>query len=283
MYVSRTTVAPDHATTRVSRVVSTETLPWVLRVGAFLCFVGHGAFGLITKPAWLPYFAVANIGPATAYRLMPLIGALDVTMGLLILFAPRAAVVYWMLVWAVWTALLRPLAGESVWEAVERAGNYGVPAALLVLMVPPRIAADAARPSTFRPITPDLLDQLRVVLSTVVAMLLIGHGALGLEQKPGLVSNYAALVPASTALTLTPIVGTLEIVFAIILLLRPSISLALLVAAWKLATESLFLVAGQPVWEFVERGGSYAAPVALAIAIWLRRRDATPDQTRLAS
>jgi hypothetical protein len=39
------------------------------------------------------------------------------------------------------------------------------------------------------------------------------------------------------------------------------------VALWKLATESLFVAAGQPFWELVERGRSYAAPVAFAIVV----------------
>ncbi len=28
------------------------------RSGAFMCFVGHGAFGILTKQGWLPYFAL---------------------------------------------------------------------------------------------------------------------------------------------------------------------------------------------------------------------------------
>jgi hypothetical protein len=35
-------------------------------------------------------------------------------------------------------------------------------------------------------------------------------------------------------------------------------------AAWKLTSESLWIVSGAPAWEFVERAGSYAAPLALA-------------------
>jgi hypothetical protein len=244
----------------------------MLRVGAFLCFVGHGAFGIMPKNAWLPYFAVANIGPDTAYRLMPLIGALDISMGLFALFTPRPAVLYWMFAWAVWTALLRPLAGESVWEAVERAGNYGVPAALLCLVVRPATARDLVLPSRFRSLTPEILDRARLVLSVVVALLLVGHGVLGLEGKPGLVANYAAVLSPGAAAIATPVDGVVEIALAIAVLRQPSISLALFIALWKVATESLFLVAGQPIWELVERGGSYAAPLALAIVIWLRGR-----------
>jgi hypothetical protein len=32
---------------------------------------------------------------------------------------------------------------------------------------------------------------------------------------------------------------------------------------WKVGTELLRLAVGEPFWEFVERGGSYAAPLAL--------------------
>jgi len=46
----------------------------MLQITSGLCFIGHGAFGIITKVRWLPYFAVVNIGPDTAYTLMPLIG-----------------------------------------------------------------------------------------------------------------------------------------------------------------------------------------------------------------
>src|SRR5262249_44075877 len=102
-------------------------LEWVLRIGACMCFVGHGAFGIMTKEAWVPYFGVAGIGRETAFHLMPLVGMLDISMGCAMLIAPIPLVAYWMLGWAIWTALLRPLSGEPFWEAVERAGNYGVP------------------------------------------------------------------------------------------------------------------------------------------------------------
>lgn len=276
MYASRTSLAPDRASRAVSRALSPDALQWMLRVGAFLCFVGHGAFGIMTKRAWLPYFAVANIGPYTAYRLMPLIGALDISMGLFVLLTPRPVVIYWMVAWAGWTALLRPLAGESVWEAVERAGNYGVPAALLVLAARPASAKEFFLPSRFRSLTPDILDRARFVLSVVVALLLVGHGVLGLEGKPELVANYAAALPPNAAAIATRLDGAVEIALALAVLRWPSISLALFIALWKLATESLFVVAGQPIWEVVERGGSYAAPLALAITIGLRSR--APDR-----
>jgi len=40
------------------------------------------------------------------------------------------------------------------------------------------------------------------------------------------------------------------------------------ICAWKLATESLFLVAGASGWEIIERFGSYTAPLALTLLLW---------------
>ena len=59
-------------------------------------------------------------------------------------------------------------------------------------------------------------------------------------------------------------VGWFEIALALGVAVRPMAGLLVFVAAWKLATESLFVVAGAPIWELVERAGSVAAPLALA-------------------
>ena len=104
--------------------------PLVLRVAVAACFIGHGAFGIITKTAWLPYFAIFGIPEAWAWRLMPVVGTVDITVGVLTLFHPVRAVVLYMAFWGFQTACLRPLAGQGVWELLERAGNYGVPPGL---------------------------------------------------------------------------------------------------------------------------------------------------------
>jgi hypothetical protein len=237
----------------------------ILRLGASLCFIGHGAFGFITKAAWLPYFGLAGIPESVAWQLMPWIGAVDVFMGIAVLFAPwRLAAVY-MVIWGTWTALLRPLAGESIFEAVERAGNYGVPLALLVMAGPRHMWGRWDR-TTSDPRTdgqtPSLVCE---VLRWTTCLLLAGHGALGVTGKEMLTAHYAAigLPPATTML-----VGWFELVLAArIAVVRPTAAVFVFVAAWKLGTESLFLFAGDPIWEVVERAGSYAAPLALAVLL----------------
>jgi hypothetical protein len=237
----------------------------ILRAGAALCFIGHGAFGFITKAAWLPYFAVAGIPASGAWRMMPWIGAVDVLAGMCVLFAPRRLPLLYMTIWAAWTALLRPLAGESVSEAVERAGNYGVPLAFLMLVGWPRSWKSLIEPLSETMGDPRTLARVREVLKWTTVLLLAGHGALGaITGKPLLTGNYAAigLAPATTAL-----VGWFELALAAAVAVRPAVGLLLFVAAWKLATESLFLAAGAPVWEVLERAGSYAAPLALAVLL----------------
>ena len=39
------------------------------------------------------------------------------------------------------------------------------------------------------------------------------------------------------------------------------------IVAWKMATEALYPMSGTPIWEFVERAGSYAAPLVLALIL----------------
>ena len=227
-------------------------------MGAALCFIGHGAFGFITKAAWLPYFGVIGIPESWAWKLMPLVGAVDVTIGMAVLFAPRGLPLIYMTVWALWTALLRPLAGESVFETLERAGNYGVPLALILMTAMPWSWKGVTQPLE-RPRDAPLAI---TALKWTTVLLLFGHGALGaLVVKPELTSHYAAIGfgPEATAM-----VGWFEIGLAFAVAARPVAPLLVAVAAWKLATEWLFVVSGAPIWEFVERSGSYAAPLALA-------------------
>jgi hypothetical protein len=232
----------------------------ILRFGAAFCFIGHGAFGFLRKESWLAYFAIFGIPADWAPQIMPVIGAVDVVAGVAVLFAPSRLALGYMVVWAAWTALLRPLAGESIFEAVERAGNYGVPLALVLLL---------SRPS---------IDVSRVLQWTTV-LLLGGHGALGILHKPLLIAHYSAIgLPSST----TAIVGWFEVIVAIFIAVRPTVSLLIFAAFWKAGTESLFLIAGDPIWEVVERAGSYAAPLALAALIYNRDGLRSHAETRRA-
>ena len=66
--------------------------------------------------------------------------------------------------------------------------------------------------------------------------------------------------------------GIFELALAGGVLSDPSAALLVGVCAWKIATETLFVFAGSPVWEVLERFGSYTAPLALAILAARRSR-----------
>lgn len=261
-----TSASPHESGTTAHRWVATlddartSQVHWVLRLGAAACFIGHGAFGIITKAAWVPYFGVVGIPSEVAYTLMPVVGTVDITMGIAVLISPRPFVLLYMVVWALWTAMLRPFAGETAFETLERAGNYGVPLALLLLVGRPASWRGWIRAGDRIPSSPATVAR---VLAWTTALLLFGHGALAaITGKPLFATHYAALgMPASVA----PITGYAEMIVALVVLVIPHPALLVAIAIWKLATEALFPIAGSPVWEFIERGGSYAAPLALAL------------------
>lgn len=244
---------------------------WILRIGVAMEFVGHGALGVLhLAPTWTSYFAVVGISKEAALRWMPIVGAFDITMALALLFFPMRGAVMYMAAWGLWTAVLRPLAGESVWEAVERAGNYGAPLALFLL-------AKAGMRSWFAFSLPEALEgKLRRsicrILQWSTVLLLLGHGLLGLwVRKHVFVGQYALL--GLTGPWVEPLIGAFECVLALAVLIQPGVGLLILVLAWKLATEALSPMAGAPIWVFIEHGGSYAAPLALAL---LRRKRDLP-------
>jgi uncharacterized membrane protein YphA (DoxX/SURF4 family) len=232
-----------------------------LRVASAMCLIGHGAFGIITKPIWCNYFAVAGIGHDLAYRLMPVVGIADILMGLSLLWYPTRAVLAWLVIWGSITALMRPLSGEPFAEVIERAGNYGAPLALLLLSGwRPLLARPDARPQ------PGTARFVRVagVLRVAVFLILAGHGWLNWIGKKGLIAQYTGLgFPHPIAVAHA--VGIFELVAAVALLVKPVRPLLLVLLVWKMGTELFY-----PHWElfeWVERSGSYGCLLALWLAL----------------
>lgn len=250
-----------------------RTVHWILRLGVAACFIGHGAFGFIGKAAWVPYFAVWGIPERWAWPLMPVVGMVDITIGVVTLFRPIRAVLLYMAFWGLQTACLRPLAGEGIWELLERAGNFGVPLAFLVLLGWPPSRADwfSARPGP--PLTQARTEAVQSMLRVTAAMLLIGHGGFGFAmQKPewtGYFDLFGIDRTTVMAYSLTPVVGGFECVLGLLVLVLPLPGVLLFAFIWKVGTELLRPLAGESFWEFVERGGSYAALLALW---WLTTR-----------
>lgn len=239
-----------------------QKLHFTLRFAAAMCFIGHGAFGIITKPIWCNYFAVFGIAKTTAYQLMPWVGCFDILCGVILLIYPIRIIPLWLVIWGIFTAALRPLSGEPFAEFIERAGNFGAPLALLLLsggfpsntkklfgLLNPNVTANALS-----------VKRATKTLQIIVFLLLTGHGWLNLIEKKAIISQYAAIAFTNPPVT-AQIIGIAEITAAILILVKPLRPVILLFFVWKMTSELFY-----PHWEafeWIERGGSYGCILAL--------------------
>ena len=236
---------------------------YTLLFASAMCFIGHGAFGIIGKAIWLNYFAVFGIGHDLAYALMPVLGAVDIIFGISLLIYPTRAVLGWLVIWGLVTAALRPLSGEPFAELIERAGNYGAPLTLLIFTG----ISGLSFAGWFKFVDPEesrndekTLANITLVLRVVIFLLLAGHGWLNLIEKKGLIGQYTSLgftTPAQVA----HMAGIFEIAAALLILIKPLRPILIALLIWKISSELFY-----PKWEafeWIERGGSYGAILAL--------------------
>jgi hypothetical protein len=192
---------------------------YTLRIAAAMCFIGHGAFGIIGKEIWCNYFAVFGIGKVMAHHLMPWVGTADILFGLSILFHPTRAVLLWLVIWGLTTAALRPLSGEAFPELIERAGNYGAPLTLLIFY-------GLKNKNWLLQVKPGLITDEKTLamavncLKIVVFLLLAGHGWLNLIDKKGLIAQYTSL-GFTNPLQVAQLAGIFEIAAACLILIKP--------------------------------------------------------------
>ena len=116
-----------------------KKVEWVLRIAVAGEFIGHGVFALQGRQAWIDWFSIFGISDANlAAQLLFFIGLTDVILALLILIKPVRLALLWMAFWGFWTALMRPIAGDSIFDFIERWANWGAPLALLLIVGWPR-------------------------------------------------------------------------------------------------------------------------------------------------
>lgn len=254
---------------------------WLLLLACSWCFIGHGYWGVVQKPGWLPFFRPFSIPDTVAFTLMPIIGTMDISMGFMVLFYPCRALYTWMFIWTTWTAFLRPIAGLSFYEVSERGGNFGPPFILMLLA----IWGGASWVERHRPprLTRPVAERMFVMTVAFLGLLLIGHGGFGADlAKHSLIKHWAAIGIPFGALSpehWVRMVGVFEVMLGCAIMAFPTRRLLIFVFAWKVFTELLYPVAGQGLAEFVERGGDYWGPmVAFYLIGWLRldRRESAP-------
>ena len=109
-------------------------------------------------------------------------------------------------------------------------------------------------------------EAARLVLQLGASATFLGHGWFAITKK-------AAWVPfitvwgfsESTALQLMPVVGVIDIMLAVLVLLRPVRGVLLWMTFWGLFTAALRPLTGLHFMDFVERGANWATPLALLL------------------
>jgi len=107
---------------------------WILRLGVFGTFIGHGVMALMGNESWLPYLDLLGIDGPGALKVMFGIGVVDILIGLSTLIRPSKYVLIYASCWAFCTALARPMSGEGWLGFVERTSNWAVPLALYLIL-----------------------------------------------------------------------------------------------------------------------------------------------------
>lgn len=117
-----------------------KKVEWILRIGVAGEFFGHGVLAVLGKADWIKWTEqLTGLDTATATMFMTVVGLMDITLALLVLFKPVRPLLLWMAFWGFWTALVRPLVanpafgGTSVLDFIERFANWAAPLALYFL------------------------------------------------------------------------------------------------------------------------------------------------------
>ena len=106
-----------------------------MRVGVAGEFAGHGLLAVGGKKDWLGWISqIVNVGDHTAKTILLLVGLLDVAVAVTVLIKPLKPVLLWAAFWGFWTALVRPLVGQSILDFIERFANWTAPLALFFLV-----------------------------------------------------------------------------------------------------------------------------------------------------
>ena len=281
------------ASGRTEDISVASTVYWILRVSCAMNFIFHGLWGVLGKASWVKLFAVGGIGEEAAYPLMHVIGVVDIIAGMVILFAParlapvRAVLVY-IVVWGMWTALLRPLAGSAWWYFFERAANFAPPLALLLYTGLGNSIKDWFKGVATPALTQDKIEQIKWVFRLAIGAFLITHGGYGaIEGRQFLIGHFASvglpglLTDPETFLIAT---GVFEMALGALVLINPMRPILVVVLVWEVFINLLFVTSGlgasgirtsehaQGVWiiSTLERFGMYGAPAVLFMLMGYR-------------
>lgn len=94
----------------------------------------------------------------------------------------------------------------------------------------------------------------------------LGHGIFAIQGKEGWFKYFTAfgITDPETITTMLMVVGIMDVLLAILVLIKPLKPALLWMAFWGLWTALVRWPFGpDPIWDFVERFANWAAPLAL--------------------
>ncbi|MDO8430120.1 MAG: hypothetical protein Q7S73_02025 [bacterium] len=113
------------------------------------------------------------------------------------------------------------------------------------------------------------LKKIEWVLRIAVAGEFFGHGIFALQGKKDWIGWFAnfGVSDVGTATTFLFWVGAMDVLLAILVLVKP-VRLALLwMVFWGFWTALIRPLVGMPIWDFVERWANWGAPLSLLLLV----------------
>ena len=195
-------------------------------------------------------------------------------MAILLLKGSNRAILIWMFLWALWTAILRPLSGNlekiqvdgewvvqlatdsmrvakmQTWEFWERAGNWGPPFILLVMGGAFAVNRKDLFSNYQEPeIKESTIDTVFFLCKTCLALLLIGHAGFGFAVEKQMLINHWQSIGVDADIAFITKVGYAEFALGVLIFLAPLRPLILVALLWKLYGVSLCASGYGCVWE----------------------------------
>ena len=116
----------------------------------------------------------------------------------------------------------------------------------------------------------DNKKRIEWVLRLAVAGEFLGHGIFALQGKEGWFKYFESfgITQPETIVTLLLWVGVMDVLLAILILIRPIKVAVLWAALWGLWTALIRWPLGpDPIWDFFERWTNWGAPLALLLLL----------------
>jgi len=104
------------------------------------------------------------------------------------------------------------------------------------------------------------------VLRIAVAGEFIGHGAFALQGKASWFVYFKpfGITDPGTITTLLMLVGAVDLLLALLVLIKPIRPAVLWMAVWGLFTAMIrWPIGPDPIWDFIERWANWGAPLVL--------------------